>query len=192
MFSSVARPFVDVNKTIEATTLNFAMDASRNHVFGFGCVYDLEWTGGQWKPGFIEECQPSIQFLELYAVCVGIFTWRHRLTNGRFMIWCDNQPSMRMLNNGTSSCKNGMNLLKLVALDNLKCNRRVFAQYIETDKNTQADAISRMDLTKFFKNSPTDMSRKPCPLPSVLWPVSRICVTRLLIISQFSLQGRPN
>ena len=39
---------------------------------------------------FIENDQPSIAFLELYALCVGILMWNQELRNCRIVVFCDN------------------------------------------------------------------------------------------------------
>ena len=40
---SVVRPFIDLNETLQADTLNFYTDASANSSLGFGGIFDKEW-----------------------------------------------------------------------------------------------------------------------------------------------------
>ena len=120
---AVLRPFIDFEHTTTATEVGFASDTSRNSLLGFGCVFKKHWTFGQWEPGYIDTCQPSIAYLELYALCVGILTWGKHLKNGRFNVWCDNMATCYMVNSNSSSCKNCMYLLRLLTLDNLRHNR---------------------------------------------------------------------
>ena len=170
----VCRPFVDVSITISATALDFFTDSSRNSRLGFGCVFGKEWTYGRWEQGYIKKFQPSIQYLELFAVCVGVFTWSHKLQNARFSVWCDNQTTCRAINTGSSSCKNCMFLLRMLALSNLTNNRRIFAKYIETKANGRSDALSRQQFRWFFDLSGSNVDRKPVGLPSELWPASKL------------------
>ena len=133
--NSVNRPFLDLNEwTVIDKNLNFFTDASKNSNLGFGCSFGKNWTFGIWEPGFIDQFDPSIAYLELYALCVGIFTWQHRqeLNNVRILIHCDNQAVVQMVNNMTSKCGNCMYLLRMLTLNNMQHNRRIFVKYINT------------------------------------------------------------
>ena len=50
-------------------------DASRNYKLGFGAYCGAEWSFGQWDTAFCEAVKPSIEYLELYAVLVGVLDW---------------------------------------------------------------------------------------------------------------------
>ena len=108
---AVCRPFVDFTKTITARKLRFATDASWNPHLGFGCMFRTHWMYSQWEPFYIKKFKPSIEYLELYALCIAILTWGTSLANGRYIVWCDNKSSCCMVNSGASSCKNCMYLL---------------------------------------------------------------------------------
>ena len=75
----MCRPFVDFSKLVVARKLLFASDASQNPHLGFGTYFGTHWTFAQWEPGYIK---PSIEYLELYALCVGILLWGSKLANG--------------------------------------------------------------------------------------------------------------
>ena len=65
----VNRPMVDVlSPSVTSKEIFFYSDASATAELGFGCVYDRDWIYAQWEPGFIKACQPSIKYLELYAL----------------------------------------------------------------------------------------------------------------------------
>ena len=73
------RPFMDMDNTITALELGFHMDSSANPRLGFGgIIQNRSWFFGQWEPGYIEQYKPSIEYLELYAVCVGLFIWAQK------------------------------------------------------------------------------------------------------------------
>ena len=120
------RPFIDLRAN-EVTTqeIDFYTDASRSSTKGFGCIFGTEWTFGLWEPGFIDQCQPSITYLELFALCVGIFTWQHKLTNCRIIVHCDNQGVRDIVNDLMSGCKNSMYLVRLLMLNNLLYNQSI-------------------------------------------------------------------
>ena len=172
--SAVNRPFVDFSHECQSQDLGFFTDSSKGETMGFGCFFNRQWTFGSWKPGFIKEMDPSIAYLELYAVCVGIFTWNKMLQNISILIHCDNISVVHMVNNMTSKCKNCMYLLRLLMLDNMLNNRKIMLQYIETKKNSLADVLSRQKIDLFLKIAPTGTKITPEPLPEEIWPVSKI------------------
>ena len=175
--SMVNRPFIDVKEFSDtAIQLGFTTDASRAFELGFGCYYDKRWTFGCWEENFIENCDPSIAYLELYSLCVGIFVWQNEptLQNCRVIVRCDNQATVQMVNNMTSSCPNCMYLLRLLAFNNLRHNRRIYVRYIDTKSNYLSDALSRMEFDRFFRLAPADVNPEPERLPEELWPISKI------------------
>ena len=58
-----------------ADELNFFSDASANEALGFGAIFGNRWLFGKWEPDFVNEYKPSIEFLELFALCAGVFAW---------------------------------------------------------------------------------------------------------------------
>ena len=169
-----ARPFVDFKKsTFSAQDLNFQTDASKNALLGFGCRFGKEWAFGQWEPGFIRKHDPSIAYLELFALCVGVFIWSEHMINKRIIVYCDNQAVVNMINSTASSCPRCMQLLRLLILKTLKGNFRIFAIYISTHDNEVTDSLSRLDSERFRKIA-VDMAEFPEDLPSELWPLSRL------------------
>ena len=138
----LCRPFVDLFAFETSVILPFYSDAAKKDTLGFGVYYNKQWTYGAWEPGYIENIDPSIEYLELFALCVGIFTWQEQLRDCRIIIYCDNQAVVSMVNNTTSSCKNCMVLLRLLVLNGLIYNRRVLVCYIKLKENFLADSLS--------------------------------------------------
>ena len=173
--SAVCRPFIDFKlNRFSADSLFFYTDSSKNPLLGFGCIFNRNWTYSQWEKGFVERVDPSIGYLELYAACVGIFLWAPSLRNGRFQIWCDNKSACDMINSGVSKCKNCQYLLKMLALNNLIHNRRVFADYITSKANHLSDKLSRLKIRSFKRDAPLGINPYPDPLPTELWPASKL------------------
>ena len=65
-------PFVDLNKFQTSTEPDFFMDASGK--LGYGSYFRGCWACGLWNEAFLKKNRPSIEYLELYALCVGIMT----------------------------------------------------------------------------------------------------------------------
>ena len=95
---SIARPFVDFDNILKAQEIYCYSDAAKQEGLGFGCILNSDWLAYTWEPGFITTYDPSIEFLELFAVCVGVFIWIEKLKNTRFTLFCDNDSAVKMLN----------------------------------------------------------------------------------------------
>ena len=177
--SQLCRPYIDFEKTrFNTKVLNFYTDASLSATKGgFGGVFENRYIVGKWNQDFIEQQQPSIEFLELYALVAGILTWGDcdsRLQNGRLAIFCDNQSVMYMINGQGSKCNQCMKLIRLLTLSNIRNNRRVFVKHVKTNENILADSLSRMNFGRFWKNAPRTMLTYPDVVPSVIWPIENI------------------
>ena len=99
------RLFTDLNEKVDAEILDFYMDSMVNKFLGFGGIFTKSWFFGKWEEGYIDTYEPNIEFLELYAVCMGIFIWQERLRNHRIVIHCDNDGVVKILNKGSRKCK---------------------------------------------------------------------------------------
>ena len=140
----LCRPYVDLYTFDSAKTKNFYSDAAKkSNGYGYGAFFDSHWIFGKWEHEFLVVHDPSIEYLELFTLCAGIFTWAERLQNCRIIIFCDNQAVVSMVNNLTSGCKNCMVLLRLLVLNGLYYNRRILVKYVKSRDNILADALSR-------------------------------------------------
>ena len=175
----LCRPFIDFGgKFSQAKQLALMSDAPKSSTLGMGAVFleENSWIIGQWDQSFIVDCDPSIEFLELYTLTVAILTWCtvDKLANGRVIVRCDNEAVVHMINNTSSSCAQCHKLLRILVLDGIAANRRIFALHIGTKKNFLADKLSRMDLKRFWKLAPAEMNKIPDKMPNWLWPPQKI------------------
>ena len=86
--SAVNRLMIDIlSPALTAQQIFFYSDASAAVHLGFGCIFNTHWFSQQWEKGFIEHCRPSIEYLELLALCAGIFTWKKQLQNCRIIVF---------------------------------------------------------------------------------------------------------
>lgn len=175
--SAVARPFMDFEVTIKGEDVGLFADASRAvEGRGFGCYYrELgQWTLGTWEHKFIQECDPSIQFLELYALVVAIRLWGQNFSNRRIEINCDNESVVAMVNHSTSKCPFCMILIRMLTRYSMQTNVRVFAKHLGTKQNAVADALSRNNMNKFWKLVPRNTTKLTSEaLPEDMWPIPR-------------------
>ena len=142
--TALCRPMVDLSlkETNSIKVLNFYSDVSAAEKLGFGAVFNNEWLCAQWEPNYMKN-KPSIEYLELLALTAALLTWGHELMNQRVKIHCDNMAVVNMVNTATSSCKNCMYLIRLIVLNNLINNRRVFVLHVRSKDNILSDALSR-------------------------------------------------
>ena len=170
----VYRPFMEVNE-LTSELIDMYSDSSRNFSLGFGAYCGSEWTSAQWDRRFMEKYEPSIEFLELYAVTVAVLNWICLFQNRRITLFCDNQAVVNMINNSASKCKRCMVLLRLIVLEGLIQNVRINAKHVKTNDNGKADALSRLDFKRFWRLVGTQkMNRHSSLIPEILWPMTKI------------------
>ena len=175
--TGIRRPFIDMNVTLDAKILDFYSDAAKRVSLGLGAVYGSHWLFAQWEPGYIEGMNPSIEYLELLAVCMAFFAWSSYLGNKRIVVFCDNRAVVTMINNTTAKCKNCMVLICKLVLRCLLINTRLFCCWVRGKSNCRADYLScqRIDLFKAItKDAQVDLL--PTPLPGELWLASKLWV----------------
>ena len=171
------RPFIEFSKYWFADELNFYTDSSKNFLLGMGGYCDHEWFMQQWDFDFVKDKNPSIQYLELYAITAGILTWIHKFQNKRVVIFTDNTGARDVINDSSSGCKNCMVLVRLIVLGGLKRNVRIFAKYVKSADNGIADSLSRLQWHR-FKNltKGLNMNEVGTEVPSEIWPMQKIWV----------------
>ena len=153
----------------------FYSDASLNAELGMGALLENDWMYYKWNSQFIKNCEPSIEYLELFTLVAGVITWQDDqiLQNRCVSVHCDNEAVVHMVNNTASSCQKCMKLLRILVLNNIKHNQRLFAQHIRTEWNILADSLSRMDFHRFWRNAPSTMKKYPSPMrfwaPEAIW-----------------------
>ena len=175
--SAYCRPFSDFQETLTADQIMFYSDASKNPDLGFGIICEKLFICQRWDREFMLKYDPSIQYLELYAVTVGVVTWMHRYPNRRIILFCDNQSSQGMINKNSTKCKQSMALIRLIILTSLKHNVRIFCNYVDTKSNGIADSLSRMQFDRFKRLAPAGVDKQPTPMPEELWPMEKVWVT---------------
>lgn len=167
---------MDFETKLVADEVGLFSDASRAVVGkGFGCYFSEmgEWLSQVWDEHFILECEPSIQFLELYVLVVTVRLWGHHFKNRRIEIKCDNEGVVHMVNNSTSKCSRCMVLIRKLVTHCMKHQLRVFAKHLTTKDNAIADALLRNDLQRFWKLVPSTTKINPEPIPEDLWPIPK-------------------
>ena len=168
------RPFLDLCNLVTTIYIDMYSDAAGGfEKGGFGAYCGASWTYGKWCTEFLLECEPSIQYLELFGVTIAVLNWLYLFPNQNLCLHTDNESVMFMINKSSSRCKNCMVLIRLITLECMKCNVRLFANWVATEMNGKADALSRGDLARFRHLGP-NLNLTPDPIPSAIWPIEKI------------------
>ena len=112
-------PFVDLEITMQALELDFFTDSAKGVDLGMGGVFGGQLFFARWEENYIKSCDPSIGYLELLAICVGVFIGSEELRNRRVVVFSDNQSAVQMSNDTSSKCKNCMFLIRQLTLHSL-------------------------------------------------------------------------
>ena len=153
----VYKPMIDFNESgVNSREICFYSDASALPTLGFCAILRSRWIQAKWDTQLILREKPSIEFLELFALCAGIFSWEQHeeLKNGRVTVWCYNMAVVHMINSLTSGCEKCMRLLRLLVLNGLKNNHRLTAFYVTSKDNFLSDALSRGQMERFHRLGP--------------------------------------
>ena len=170
-----SRPFLDFTSLLTAQDITFYTDASLNKNFGAGGYCGRNWFVLRWNPKFITQCRPSISYLELYALTVGILLYTDQFKNKRLMLHCDNMAVIHMINKNSSACRNCMVLIRIIVMHSMVHNLRIFARYVKSQDNKIADALSRQQWSRFRQlTANTGMKKFPDQIPHQIWPISKI------------------
>ena len=118
------RPFIDYTEILIAESLDWHTDASGK--IGFGGIHQENWFRGDWPQQFLQDVNPSIEYLELFAVVISVKLWAHNYRNKPICLFCDNQAVVHMINNSTSGCPKSMSLIRKLTLTSLHYNIHIF------------------------------------------------------------------
>ena len=164
------RPFIDF---LEYTSEDIIMysDAVKTLEKGFGAYCENDWMMHSWSEcgQFLIDQNPSIAYLELFAIKAAVKTWIHRFANRRICLFTDNENAKTWINKSSSRCKNSMVLIRMITLEAMKHNVRISAKYIESSENVLSDALSRGDLKRFWENAPESMNIQQTLVPADIW-----------------------
>ena len=97
------RPFLDFSSFLVADEIDMYSDASGK--IGMGALCGSAWMYQLWDPVFISKFNPSIEYLELFAVTAAVLKWIDQFKNRRIILFCDNKSVVDMINFTTTSCK---------------------------------------------------------------------------------------
>ena len=86
---------------------------------------------------------------------------------------------MKAVNKSSSGCPNCMLLIRIIVLECLTWNVRLFIKYIKSKDNDFADVLSRHQNDRFWKLSKKhnkNFDVKPTQVPDNLWPLHKVWI----------------
>ena len=172
-----SRRFVDLEDKHTAVEIDWYTDAAKT--LGLGGYNKQSWFIGQWNEEFIKGKNPSINYLELFAVCVAVLNWIHEYENQHIVLFCDNMSVVHMINNQSSKCKNCMFLIRIVVLKSLLHNTKISAKHVKGELNIYADFLSRLKYREFRRTARAEgkkFNKSATQLPSLIWPPKDIWI----------------
>ena len=149
----------------------------------------FSWTINKMKVTvkFIQKLTGTLNFLNSSIVpgrafmrgmytklCLRDSKGRAILTNSRVSIFCDNQSVIHMVNNLALSCPHCMKLIRILALNCIHRNQRLFVSHVRTNFNDLADALSRRNYRKFWALAPQTMKPTPDNISNLLLPPEKL------------------
>ena len=146
-----------------SNAVNLYTDASD---LGFGGTFGSHWVQGHWVARWRKL---NIAVRELYPVLLVVKLFGHKMAHSTVLFHCDNQAVVAVINKQTSRDKTLMRLLRPLILELLTHNIRFRAEYIPTDENSLADALSRFQETPHFLRG-LGMRLLPTVIPPQLQP----------------------
>jgi hypothetical protein len=145
---------------VQDDTLNLYTDASN---LGIGAVCGPEWFSLSFGRTLTWLKDFPICWKELYALVKAIATWGEQLRGKRVTLHIDNQTIVYCVNKGASRNSELMILIRELFMMFAKFDLECKAVYINTKRNSSADALSRLDI-KTFKGL------NPHASPHMTWP----------------------
>ena len=173
-----SRKFFEFDQNLTSQELEMYTDASTT--LGCGGYHKSDWFIAEWDTSFMEKYNPSINYLELYAVTVAVLNWIHHYKNLKITLFCDNMSVVHMINNNSAKCKNCMVLIRIIVLQGLLHNVKITAKHVPGTSNTYADYLSRLKYKEFrqlARKNNKKFSKLCTPMPSVIWPLESIWLT---------------
>ncbi len=118
-------------------------------------VWKGRWSVCPFQGKYTPLTETPIHFRELLAVCKGVATFGHELRNSKLKVMVDNQAICYAINSGTIKCVQTMELIRSLYFMLCMFNIEIKAEYINTRDNVWADALSRLDMKKFWYTCPS-------------------------------------
>ena len=120
---------------------------------GIGAVFNNEWFYEQFSHTQQGGKLKSINWRELYAIVKALSTWGIKFCDKRILIYCDNEAVTYIVNSGTSKNQEIMKLVRAMFYITAQHNIDIKCCHLPGIENTSADALSRIQISKFLEEN---------------------------------------
>src|SRR6185369_803301 len=122
---------------------NLYTDASD---WGGGATFGKYFIVFPWRADIVLK-RYNIQVREFFALLVAVRTFKRLWQRRRYVIQTDNMANVTAMVKEACENQSVMHMIRLLIADQIAGDFSVRLQYIPTDLNTHADALSRGDVT---------------------------------------------
>lgn len=148
---------------------NFLLFTDAAGSVGFAAIWRNHWCAGHWNPTWqVKGYLKNIVLLELFPIIVAIEIWGSFFRNKRILIRTDNKGVMYAINCLTSKSPPVIILLRHMIFKCLSLNIWMKAVHVPGKDNVLADALSRLQMDRFFQLFP-EADRVGLSCPPNLW-----------------------
>ncbi len=148
-----------------SVSLNLYTDSAAS--LGFGAIFGQFWCFGEWPEHWKHI---NIVILEFYPIVLSVLLWGHLMRNQRIIFFTDNAALVEIINRATSRDVTVMIFVRQLVLACLRFNILFRAQHVPGVKNSLADALSRLQVSRFKQLAPAGMQATPTIIPVHLLP----------------------
>ena len=132
-----------------APDIEFATDACLKVAGGWANGEFFREVFPEWM---LNNVQINIHELELTALITGLKLWSARYKNKNFLIHCDNQVTVEVVNSGRARNKFTHACLREICFTTAKNNAQIKVVYLEGISNRIPDCLSRWDKGQIYRD----------------------------------------
>lgn len=151
---------------VTSEDLQFYTDASG---VGLGAVFGERWFSLPWPPAWLSF---HINVRELFAIWAAVHTWGDRLRDTQIEIYTDSLSMTQVWITGSCKDKDVMHIIRALFFFTASRNINLLMRHIPGLTNTQADALSRLQVPMFRMLNPHAQSEQDTVADDV-WEVMR-------------------
>ena len=126
----------------------FSVDACGDAMGGWA---EGEFFHARFPEEVLQLSSVGINELELFTIMIGLKLWGHRVANCNFLVQCDNEVAVRVLNTGAARNEFSQQILREICFINARNDSYVKAIHLPANQNRLADALSRWERHPKYK-----------------------------------------
>lgn len=142
--------------------LDFSTDAASG--CGYGGFLSGAWFAETWMG---KQKQWSMPCQELFPILVAVSLWGYQWCEKRILVYCDNLPTVELLNKGYTSKEPAATMLRLITVEAMSHNFLLKASHIPGKFNVFSDLLSRQRIAEFLRLC-TNAEQNPSVVPDHL------------------------